>query len=67
MQKIALLTDSAADISVDLMKKYNIQLAPFRIIYSDGTEYEDGINIKKFEEILKKNKNIYRRQLYVNK
>lgn len=49
MQKIALLTDSAADISVDLMKKYNIQLAPFRIIYSDGTEYEDGINIKPAE------------------
>lgn len=49
MQKIALLTDSAADISVDLMKKYNIQLAPFRIIYSDGSEYEDGINIKPAE------------------
>lgn len=48
MQKIALLTDSAADISMDLLKKYNIQLAPFRIIYSDG-EYEDGINIQPAE------------------
>lgn len=44
MQKIALLTDSSCDLDMQTLKKYNIHVAPFRIIYSDG-EYEDGINI----------------------
>ena len=44
MQKIAILTDSASDISLELMKEYDIRLAPFRIIYSHG-EYEDKITI----------------------
>ena len=44
MQKIAILTDSASDLTKELMEQYNIKFAPFRIIYSDK-EYEDKIDI----------------------
>lgn len=44
MEKIALITDSASDISVELIEKNNIKLLPFKVIYSDG-EYEDRIDI----------------------
>ena len=44
MDKIALMTDSASDISVELLEENNIKLLPFRIIYSDK-EYEDRIEI----------------------
>lgn len=44
MQKIAILTDSASDLSKDLLDQYNIKSLPFRIIYSDK-EYEDMIDI----------------------
>lgn len=44
MQKIAILTDSAADLTPELLKEYNIHSAPFRIIYSDK-EFEDGVTI----------------------
>lgn len=45
MQKIALLTDSASDITNELIEEYDIKLLPFRIIFSDK-EYEDRINIQ---------------------
>lgn len=44
MQKIGIITDSASDITNDIIEKYNIKVAPFRIIYS-GKEYEDRIDI----------------------
>jgi len=44
MQKIALITDSSSDLTKEIMDKYNIKSAPFRIIYSDN-EYEDRVNI----------------------
>lgn len=44
MEKIALMTDSASDISVELLEENNIKLLPFKIIYSDK-EYEDRIEI----------------------
>lgn len=44
MQKIAILTDSASDLTKESMEQYNIQFASFRIIYSDR-EYEDKIDI----------------------
>jgi len=44
MQKIAILTDSASDLTNELMDQYNIKSSPFRIIYSDR-EYEDKVNI----------------------
>lgn len=44
MQKIAILTDSASDLTNEEMNKYNIKFAPFKIIYSDR-EYEDKVDI----------------------
>lgn len=48
MQKIAIITDSACDLTLDTMKKNNINLFPLRIIYSHG-EYEDKVNITSSE------------------
>jgi DegV family protein with EDD domain len=44
MEKIALITDSASDISIEMINENNIKLLPFKVIYSDG-EYEDRIEI----------------------
>lgn len=44
MEKIALITDSASDISKEIVENYKVQVLPFRIIYSDR-EYCDGIDI----------------------
>lgn len=44
MNKIALITDSASDLSTDFAKKNNIKVLPFKIIFSDR-EYDDGIDI----------------------
>lgn len=44
MEKIALITDSASDLDMEMMDRFNIKSAPFRIIYSDN-EYEDRVNI----------------------
>lgn len=52
MQKIALLTDSASDLTKDIIEKYNIKTAPFRIIYKDK-EYEDRVTIEP-EEVYKR-------------
>lgn len=45
MQKIALITDSASDISMEILKENNIKLLPFRVIYKNNEEYEDRIEI----------------------
>lgn len=44
-QKIAVLTDSCADIPANLLKKYGIFVVPLKILFSDG-EYFDGVTIK---------------------
>lgn len=44
MQKIALLTDSACDLSLETLKSNNINLLPLRLIYSNG-EFQDKIDI----------------------
>lgn len=44
MEKIALITDSACDIDEETIKKYNIFILPFRIIYKDR-EYTDKVDI----------------------
>jgi len=55
MDKIALITDSASDLSTDFAKNNNIKVLPFKIIFSDR-EYDDGIDItpKMLYEILPK-------------
>lgn len=44
MQKIALITDSACDLSLDILKSSNINLLPLRIIYSTG-DYQDRVDL----------------------
>lgn len=43
-EKIAILVDSGSDVPKKLIEKYNMYLAPLKIIYSDR-EYSDGIDI----------------------
>lgn len=44
MQKIAVIVDSACDLSLDTIKEKNIKLLPLRISYSHG-EYKDKVEI----------------------
>lgn len=44
MTKIALATDSSCDLPVDLLKRWNIRVAPLRIIYREGG-YRDGLDL----------------------
>ncbi|WP_297633729.1 DegV family protein [uncultured Clostridium sp.] len=44
MQKIALVTDSGSDLTLEELKENNIELVPFRIIYPEK-EYNDIIDI----------------------
>lgn len=44
MEKIALLTDSSCDLLKEEVKKYNVNVLPFRIIYKDK-EFSDNVNI----------------------
>lgn len=44
MEKIAILVDSAGDLSLELMNENNIKLMPLRISYSHG-EYRDILDI----------------------
>ena len=48
MQKIALVTDSACDLTIDVLNEKNIKLLPLRIIYKDK-EYQDKIDISPSE------------------
>lgn len=52
MQKIALITDSGCDLSLETLKENNIHLLPLSIIYSYG-EFEDKIAITA-EEVYEK-------------
>lgn len=44
MEKIALIGDTTCDLTSEAIKKYNIRMLPFRIIYKDR-EYLDKIEI----------------------
>lgn len=43
-EKIALVTDSSADIPQEIKNKYNVYTIPLKIIYNDR-EYNDGVDI----------------------
>ena len=45
MEKIAVITDTASDLSDEMLNRYNIKILPFRIIYKDR-EYKDRFEIK---------------------
>jgi DegV family protein with EDD domain len=57
MQKIALLVDSACDLSLKEMEENNIKLLPLRISYSTG-EYKDILEISADEVYSNLNKEI---------
>ena len=44
MQKIAVLTDSGSDLTLEQCKENSIEFLPFRVIYSYG-EFEDAVNL----------------------
>lgn len=44
MSKVAIVTDSTAYIPPDLIKQYNISVAPLELIWGDET-FEDGVDI----------------------
>ena len=44
MNKIALISDTTADLNKETIEKYNINILSFRIIYKDR-EFKDGIDI----------------------
>jgi DegV family protein with EDD domain len=48
MEKIALITDSACDIDEETIKKYQIHVLPFKILYKER-EFTDGIDITPVE------------------
>ena len=43
-QKIAILTDSSADITPEIIEKYDIKVLPLHIMYPEK-EYQDGVDI----------------------
>lgn len=49
-EKIAILVDSGSDVPKELVEKYNMYVAPLKIVYQDR-EYVDGIEITT-EEVL---------------
>ncbi|MGG5463189.1 DegV family protein [Clostridium sp. B9] len=51
MQKIAILTDSSCDLTINEIKKFNINVLPLKIIYKDR-EYNDIFDITP-EEVYK--------------
>lgn len=51
-EKIAVVTDSCADIPASLIKKYNIFVIPLKVFF-DGKQYLDGIDIG-YESICEK-------------
>jgi len=58
MSKIAIVTDSTADIPKDLIEKFKIKVVPLYVNFEDRSYLEDGLNItsKQFYEKLKEAK-----------
>ena len=44
MRKIAVITDTASDLSLDEIKQYNIKMLHYQIVYKDHT-YKDQLEI----------------------
>ncbi len=55
MNKIAIVTDSTADIPKDLVEKYKIKVVPLYVNFEDRSYLEDGVDLtsKQFYEKLK--------------
>ncbi len=48
MNKVAILTDSTANIPAELMKEYNIQAIPLQLIWGKDT-FEDGVTLTSYD------------------
>ena len=44
-QRIAIITDSGTDTPADFAAAHDIRVIPLRINYSDGSTYENGVDI----------------------
>ena len=44
-QRIAVITDSGTDTPADFVAAHDVRVIPLRINYSDGSSYENGVNI----------------------
>ncbi|WP_208559688.1 DegV family protein [Marinilactibacillus kalidii] len=51
-EKIAIMTDSGADVPEEIIEKYNVKVIPLKIIFKDG-EFTDKLNITA-EEVYKR-------------
>jgi len=60
MSKIAIVTDSTADLPVELYKKYNIEVVPLSVIFEEKAYVDDRIDItiEQFYEKLKTSKKL---------
>lgn len=54
MEKIKIITDSTADLPIEIIKKYDIEVLPLTVHFGDES-YLDGVDIK-FTEFLEKMK-----------
>lgn len=45
MNRIAIITDSTCDLDRELADKLNIHVLPLKVVFPDGTEYQDGVDI----------------------
>ena len=52
-QRIAVITDSGTDTPADFAAAHDIRVIPLRINYSDGSTYENGVDITA-EEVVKR-------------
>ena len=54
MNKIVIIADSTCDLSLDLIKEYDIKIVPLHVSFKgDSTDYLDGVTITR-EEVYKK-------------
>ena len=44
-QRIAIITDSGTDTPADFVAAHDVRVIPLRINYSDGSSYENGVDI----------------------
>lgn len=52
-RRIAIVTDSGTDTPADFVAAHDVRVVPLRINYSDGTSYENGVDITA-EEVVRR-------------
>src|SRR5690606_19638798 len=49
MSRIKIVTDSTADIPIDLVEELDITVVPLTVVFSEDDTYEDGITLQSQE------------------